>query len=82
MRANVLSTPTFRYLGGNFIDVEFEQLSPKPWSDIDNEDSIAELNEVFTDKKVAVITDNDRDYARNVQSKYSYYQQFQNMNCQ
>ena len=54
MRANVLSTPTFRYLGGNFIDVEFEQLSPKPWSDIDNEDSIAELNEVFTDKKVGI----------------------------
>lgn len=33
----------------------------------------------FTDKKVAVITDNDRDYARNVQSKYSYYLQFQNI---
>ena len=33
----------------------------------------------FTDKKVAVITDNDGDYESKVQSKYSSYQQFQNI---
>ena len=33
----------------------------------------------FGDKKVVVITDNDSDYAGNVQSKYSSYQQFQNI---
>ena len=33
----------------------------------------------FTDKKVVVITDNDGDYESKVQSKYSSYQQFQNI---
>ena len=33
----------------------------------------------FGDKKVVVITDNDSDYAGNVQLKYSSYQQFQNI---
>ena len=38
-----------------------------------------EIAACFVDKKVVVITDNDSDYAGNVQSKYSSYQQFQNI---
>ena len=38
-----------------------------------------EIATCFVDKKVVVITDNDGDYAGNVQSKYSSYQQFQNI---
>ncbi|HFZ6221844.1 TPA: ATP-dependent endonuclease [Streptococcus agalactiae] len=38
-----------------------------------------EIAACFVDKKVVVITDNDSDYAGNVQSKYSSYQQFHNI---
>ena len=38
-----------------------------------------EIAACFADKKVVVITDNDSDYAGNVQSKYSSYQQFHNI---
>ena len=38
-----------------------------------------EIAACFIDKKVVVITDNDSDYAGKVQSKYSSYQQFQNI---
>ncbi|HEP1787768.1 ATP-dependent nuclease [Streptococcus suis] len=38
-----------------------------------------EIAACFVDKKVVVITDNDSDYEGNVQSKYSSYQQFQNI---
>ena len=38
-----------------------------------------EIATCFVDKKVVVITDNDSDYAGNVQLKYSSYQQFQNI---
>ncbi|WP_269760739.1 ATP-dependent nuclease [Streptococcus dysgalactiae] len=38
-----------------------------------------EIAACFGDKKVVVITDNDSDYAGNVQLKYSSYQQFQNI---
>jgi len=32
MKANFLSSPTFRYLGGNFAQTELEQVEAKPWS--------------------------------------------------
>ena len=38
-----------------------------------------EIAACFVDKKVVVITDNDSDYAGNVQSKYRSYQRFQNI---
>ncbi len=56
MKANFLSSPTFRYLGGNFAQTEFEQVNPKPWSDLESDD-VNELNEAFKDKLVGISTE-------------------------
>lgn len=58
MKANLLSSPTFRYLGGNFADVEFEQVTPKPWEDskdaIQNQEEIKDLISAFSTKKIGI----------------------------
>ena len=54
MKANVISSPTFRYLQGNKTDVEFVEIAPKPWSNIDDELEVSELNEKFKDKKIGI----------------------------
>jgi len=56
MKANFLSSPTFRYLGGNFAQTEFEQVNPKPWSELESDD-VNELNDAFKDKLVGISTE-------------------------
>lgn len=54
MIANVISSPTFRYLQGNKADVEFENVSPKPYSNVDDDSIIEELNNSFSNIKFGV----------------------------
>ena len=53
MKANFLSSPTFRYLGGNFAQTELEQVEAKPWSVLESDD-VNELNDAFRDKLVGI----------------------------
>lgn len=70
MKANVISSPTFRYLQGNKTDVEFVQIDPKPWSNIDDESQVSELNEKFKDKKIGISQEAIKLNKEKVNSRY------------
>ena len=54
MLANVISSPTFRYLKGNKADIEFEDITPKPYANVDDNSKAEELNKEFENLDIGV----------------------------
>ena len=54
MLANVISSPTFRYLKGNKADIEFEDITPKPYANVDDNSKVEELNKEFENLEIGV----------------------------